>query len=145
MTSEEPRSQPTDEGGNGSAEIYQQDCEFYRHQDRLMWGRFQTAATVEAALLYAIFGLEAGELNKWVFLLSGSVLVLVLCLLSLKDRSDAKRHLARIRGFEKDHPLQAGTWPAWPGVDLMTVGIVIINAVNLYLVFSACIRRGFVA
>jgi len=35
--------------------IYDQDCQFYRYQDALMWGRFQTAATIEGAMLFGLY------------------------------------------------------------------------------------------
>jgi len=35
--------------------IYEQDCQSLRHQDTLTWSRFQTAATIEAGMLFGLY------------------------------------------------------------------------------------------
>jgi len=82
--------------------IYDQD-QFYRYQDALMWGRLQTATTIEAAMLFGMYQSERAlpgvELKT--LALAGSLLVLAVCLVALKDASDAGRHLGRLKAFEK--------------------------------------------
>jgi len=125
------------EGGVSLAEIYSQDCEFYRHQDSLMWGRFQTAALVEAGLLTALnlsssSGLKA---DQGLLLFAGVVLVLALSLLSLKDHLDARRHLERLRTFEGVR-LPDSKWRHYPpGKLFMVLAILILNGVNLILCY----------
>lgn len=123
------RNSPPDE-----AAIYQQDCEFYRYQDHLMWGRFQTAATVEGGLLYALYGLgkPIPQPDRFVLQLAGDGLVLLICILSLKDASDAGRHLSRLRKFE-GNTLPSGSFPGGMGVKMMLVAIILINVANAVL------------
>jgi len=127
----------SDESTDNEA-IYEQDCEFYRHQDGLMWGRFQTAAVIEGAILYLLYG--GGPLNvigmeRRILLLAGAAIVFLVCLLSYKDRSDAARHLARIRQFETSRPLShsrlAGT-----GFGIMLFAILLINLFNCWLLWN---------
>lgn len=127
--------------------IYDQDCEFYRYQDGLMWSRFQTAAVVEGALLYAVYGdqLTLSVCERILLSLAGALLVFVLCMLSLKDNSDADRHIRRIRDFETRAKLRLplpvpGFWVS-KGSQLMTAGIVVVNAVNLILLVLLFFRR----
>lgn len=119
-------------------DIYAQDCEFYRYQDQLMWSRFQTAALLEGAVLYAVYeltrSLGAGE--KRLLMAAGFLLVLVLSLVTLKDRADAARHLNRIRQYEAERPLSASAWPSNLGYYLLLCAALIINAANVLLFVS---------
>ena len=87
-------------------DIYEQDAEFCRYQDNLRWSRFQTAALVEAAIAYAIWGTDKGIGSITCVLLSlgGAVLILLLWALSQIDESDYASHLARITDQEKQCP-----------------------------------------
>jgi hypothetical protein len=86
--------------------IYVQDCEFYRHQDVLMLGRFQTVAVTQGAMLYGLYELELRTGDRRLLLGAGIVLSLLIILLTLKDGSDGRRHLVRIRRFESGLPLE---------------------------------------
>jgi hypothetical protein len=115
--------------------IYEQDCEFYRYQDGLKWNRFQTAATVEGA---ALFGLHQFGLSTWEqrgLMIFGFLLVLVICLLALKDETDANSHEDRMKKFEKlGEPFVPRKWPRFlSGTVLMWVGIIVINAFNVVI------------
>ncbi len=129
-------------------EIYKQDCEFYRHQDKMMWSRFQTAATIEAALLFSRFStLVESALQRHVPFLGGPILllnmvvatallVLVLFSVSLKDLEDSRRHLKRIRDFELNTPLSNHA-PLTPArATLMFTGIIVVNIVNILVINS---------
>jgi hypothetical protein len=120
--------------------IYREDCEFYRHQDGLMWGRFQTAAVVEGAILYLIYSdnfKNVGGIERWLLVCAGAVLVFLICLLSLKDRSDGTRHIERIKQFEnnKNQPLSTRRWPTGTGFLLMLCAVILMNAFNIRLLF----------
>lgn len=129
-------------------EIYKQDCQFYRHQDRLMWSRFRTAAIIEAVLLFSRFStLVENALQRHVPLLGGPILllnmvvaaallVLVLFSVSLKDLEDSRRHLKRIREFELSTPLLEHA-PLTPARStLIFTGILIVNIVNILVINS---------
>lgn len=122
--------------------IYDQDCDFYRHQDGLMWGRFQTAAVVEGGILYFLYGTtefaKIDKIERCLLVFIGSLLVLVLCLLSLKDGSDAGRHLKRIKQFEESQPLPLGRGRVGSGYWLMLILIGIVNLGNIVLVAKTC-------
>ena len=117
-----------------SAEVYEQECEFYRHQDNLMWGRFQTAATVKGALVGALF-LESARLKNFepCLALAALVLVIALFLVPLKDGSDAQRHLDRIKEFESASPLRDSPWPKRSGYALMIAGFAVLILINAFL------------
>lgn len=116
-------------------QIYAQDCEFYRHQDQLMWGRFQTASTIEGGLLAVLYVPELGlGTDARYFIAGGALLVFALCGLSLKDWYDESRHLERIRQFERMYPLRSSKWPRpIAGFALMLFAIMILNAFNVFL------------
>lgn len=129
-------------------EIYKQDCQFYRHQDRLMWSRFRTAAIVEGVLLFSRFSaLVENALQRHVPLLGGPILllnlvvaaallILVLFSVCLKDLEDSRRHLKRIREFERSTPLADHT-PLTPARSvLMFTAIIIVNIVNILVINS---------
>lgn len=98
-----------------------------------MWGRFQTAATIEAALLLGWHTLPCG-VDRTILLCGGALLVLLVSVLALKDRSDASRHLRRIREFERDQRLPRSRWPStFSGSRLMLVAILVLNGVNLWI------------
>ncbi len=133
---------------NREFEIYKQDCEFYRHQDRLMWSRFRTAAIIEVVLLVSRFStLVENALQRHVPLLGGPILilnmvvasallVLVMFSISLKDLEDSRRHLKRIRAFESNTPLSDHA-PLTPSrSSLMFTGIIIVNIVNILVINS---------
>ena len=117
-----------------TSEIYRQDCEFYRYQDKLMWGRFQTVATIEGAFLYARFAkLDAIAAYQFCLLLSAALLLFVLSIAAVKDHFDGRRYLARIKEFESRHPLIASGWQKNVAVYLIGTALILINLVNLFL------------
>ena len=62
--------------------VYEQDCVSWRHQDSLQWGRFQTAATIEAGLLYGIYQSLAVNVEKFIFAIFAALLVFLISLLA---------------------------------------------------------------
>ena len=115
--------------------VYSQDCEFYRYQDRLMWSRFQTAATIEAGILYGLYRIP--PLMSWekvALSAMGLVLVFIICLLALKDQKDGVAHLLRMREFEKlGLPFQPAR-SLLKGLPLMWAIITVLTVVNLVVV-----------
>jgi hypothetical protein len=119
------------------AEIYEQDCQFARHQDSLMWGRFQTAATIEGGLLAGLYALDPpglGDQARW-FVLGATVLMAILSALSIKDACDARRHLNRLQQFESQWPLRDSRWPPHSGFVLMCLAIATLTIVNAVLLY----------
>jgi hypothetical protein len=113
--------------------IYDQDCQFYRYQDGLMWSRFKTAATVEGAMLYGMYQVSGLLwLERSGLAVFGATLVLLTCLAGLKDRNDGLGHLARMKTFERDHPFKSHkSIPAKFGVILVGLAMIVLNALNL--------------
>jgi hypothetical protein len=120
-------------GDPGVEAIYSQHCDFYRHQDNMMWGRFQTASTVEAALIVGLNTLKP-EAERTFLLCAGAVLVFLISILAIKDSHDARRHLDMIKAYETAHPLPESRWPSWlSGRVFMWVAVVILNLANAWL------------
>jgi hypothetical protein len=119
--------------------IYDQDCQFYRYQDGLMWGRFKIAATVEGAVLYGLYQVQGLLLlEKRVFAIFGAVLVLLICLVSLKDQNDSLGHLARIKIFEREHPFKPHKpFLSGAGTVLMWLAIIMLNMLNVGVLWKA--------
>ena len=129
-------------------EIYKQDCEFYRHQDRLGWSRFRTAIAIEGGLLLARLStmmtnpfqhyapLLDGPLLMLTLTTAAAVMTLVFFSLSLKDRVDARRHLKRIKEFEKGNPLTEETRFIVSGTNLMLTVIIAVSVVNVLVIVS---------
>ena len=117
--------------------IYHEDCEFCRYQDNLRWSRFRTAATVEGAVLAVLFAMPGlSGITLWqtrIVIIFGFALVLVICLLALKDQWDARVHLERMMEFEKARaPFpERRVSPILRGSCLMGAAVLIINVFNL--------------
>ncbi len=121
------------------AAIYAQDCEFYRHHDKLKWSRFQTLAVVEGALLFALHQWCLDTAANRVLMVFGFLMVLIICLLALKDENDENGHERRLMKFEKDCevPFKRVSFPPIPsGTVLMWIGIVLINVFNILVVIK---------
>ena len=118
--------------------IYDQDCEFYRYQDGLMWSRFQTASLIEGAVLAGLYQTGLGQFEQRGLMIFGFLLVLVVCLLSLKDQNDAYSHLDRVMKFEKlGASFASRRWPRFlSGRMLMLAGIVLINIFNTVILIN---------
>jgi MFS superfamily sulfate permease-like transporter len=124
--------------------IYDQDCQFYRYQDGLMWSRFQTAALIEGAMLYGLYQVHQFSLprpEKLIIVLVGTVFVLIICTLALKDQSDASGHFDRFKKFEDE--FNRFTPRPWPkhlkGILLLRAMAGIITALNVWLTIRTAI------
>ncbi len=118
------------------AKIYEHDHQSLQYQDRLRWNRFQTAAVVEGALLAALYSPPTSDFREIRSLVVGgaAVLVLLICMLAVKDSLDGRRHLQRISDFERAFPLPACVWSKFPsGFALMIVIAIGLAAFNLLL------------
>ena len=124
---------------NNSSEInkaiYEQDCESYRYQDGLKWSRFQTAATIEGAVLIAVFQVNLVQLEQRILMAFGFLLILIICLMSMKDETDASSYEDRIKKFEKlGERFVPRKWPRiLSGRNLMRCCIVLLNFFNLLM------------
>jgi hypothetical protein len=126
--------QPMNENIEVNKTIYEQDCEFYRYQDGLKWSRFQTAATIEGAVLFALYQAAGlGKLEQHGLMVFGFVLVLIICLSSLKDETDANSHVDRMKKFESlGEPFFPRKWPRFlSGTVMMWTSIVLLNLFNV--------------
>ena len=121
-----------------NATIYEQDCESYRYQDGLKWSRFQTAATIEGAVLLALTQLSFTQLELRVVMVFGFLTVLVLCIMSLKDETDAGSYEDRIKKFEQmGEPFIPRKWPhILRGAYLMRMSIALLNIFNLFMLIN---------
>lgn len=110
--------------------IYQQNCEFYRYQDKLKWSRFQTVIAVEGGMIFAIYRFSLSHCDKMLIMVGGSVIVLLVCILSIIDRIDARSFLRKILEYEdKSKKLPVLT----PGFIILIIAIIIVNVFNLIL------------
>jgi len=119
--------------------IYEQDCQSLRHQDTLTWSRFQTAATIEAGMLFGLYNqtwLSITPVERIALAFVASLLVLIVSSLAIKDNRDARGHLKRVTEFETPiapwTPVSAflplsGKWLLW-------IAVLVINVVNLLVV-----------
>ena len=117
--------------------IYDQDCQSWRHQDNLTWGRFLTAATIEAGMLYGLYQTQIVPLEKMLLALFGGTLVFLVGLLSLKDNVDARGHLKRAALVESSiAPWKPEPWFGPRGTTLLRTAVVLINVANLILLIK---------
>lgn len=111
--------------------IYEQDCDSWRHQDTQQWSRFQTAATIEAGMLYGLYQttISAGEKVSLAFF--GSLLVLIVSGVAFKQNLLAKGHLDRAAEFEKlVAPWKPMPWWAPSGKWLLRCAMLLITIMN---------------
>ena len=115
--------------------IYEQDCEFYRYQDGLMWSRLKTAVVVEAALLYAVYDLAVKvALERAILVTATAMLVGLVFWIAFRDAAIGSVHLARIRRFERDEPF--GSTKGLKGLRLMQIAMLIVLTIDVGLVFK---------
>ncbi len=118
------------------SDVYEQDCEFARYHDGLMWGRFGTAAAIEAAILYGRF--QVGFLPvayQKAFLICGAVLVFLCCVLTFVNRGFSKMHLRRVKEaeeksgvrFDREQPYLPAEIFLWPAA-------IILNVSNVWII-----------
>ena len=113
--------------------IYDQDCQFMRYQDGLLWSRLQTAALVEGGMLYGLYGkgLDLVPWEKGAVAVLGAFFVTAICLLMISDRTDAHDHKKRIQRFESDFPFVSSK-PAWQKAPIfLTIAGVSLVSANL--------------
>jgi len=106
--------------------IYDQDCHFYRYQDQKKWDRFRTAAVVEGAVYYALFGpMSVGLLERRIAIVFGFLMLAIILLICLKDQADADHFLSRMRQFEQRLPHGSRDSVRW-GRHLMLAAILLL-------------------
>ena len=81
--------------------VYQQACENMRYQDELRWSRFRTISIIEGAILLALYQFELKPIESFIIVLFGSLLVLMVSLLAIKDGWDAVAYYLRSVELEK--------------------------------------------
>jgi hypothetical protein len=81
--------------------IYEQDCAFLRSFHDRTWSRIKIVTLVEGSLLAALFGgFAIDPISKVLLVVMGSMLVLLICLLALRDHSIGKAYESRVRTYE---------------------------------------------
>ena len=139
-----------DEVRNGEREtmIYAQDCKFFRHQDKLTWSRIRTVIAIEGGLLAVRFTempssqdphyvpLLGGPFFMLSLITAGAILQLIFFSLSLKDRSDARAQLTRIRAYETENALPAHPPLIVSAGTLLLSSILTISILNVLVLIS---------
>jgi hypothetical protein len=70
------RSGLTSHMAEDQRKVYEQDCNFVRYHDGLMWSRMQTASAVETAMVYALYQIPAlGPWERRTVAISGTMMV----------------------------------------------------------------------
>ena len=82
--------------------LYQQNCESFRHFNRLKWSRFQIVMAVEAGMILAIYKFNLSQEAKILFIIAGSIIIILACILSFLDRRDENFFWERIRKYHGD-------------------------------------------
>ena len=118
-------------------EIYKEDCKFYRHQQKLMWRRFQTVAAIEGVLLYARFApIIDTSFRKYILIFAGTIIVYLISWITLKNHSDAGRHLHRIRDFEDNLAFPKNESFPFSSFNIMFIAFIVINILNIMVMIS---------
>lgn len=135
------------------SDLYQHDSEFCRYQDNLRWSRFQTAAIIEGAVFYAIWGTQLGCLTKTILAIGGLILIVVISIISQFDERDYASHSKRIQELEKSsnyifQQQKVRGVPMWfqkriKGSNLMMLVWGILYLFNVFAVISAIIGKKF--
>jgi hypothetical protein len=116
------------------ANIYAQDCEFYRYMDKLKWSRFKTISVIEGAIFLALYKEKISPTTDIkVIILIGIIFIMLLSLLSLRDADRQRRYLIRIKEYEilkfpTGNSLLKITTEKFVGL-----AAIIINIVNIFL------------
>jgi hypothetical protein len=114
--------------------IYEQDCQFVRYHDGLLWGRLQTAAVIEGGMLYGLYGanMHLGGWEKECLALIGAVLVFFTCLLTFTGRIDIDDHKRRMQKFEKDagNPFERSKHRYLQAPAFLKIVLVLLTAAN---------------
>jgi len=122
--------------------LHQQAWESYRFEDNLRWSRFQTTSVVEGAFLYAAYVGNIEPFKALLITIIGSVLVLIISLLAIKDGIDADYFSNLAQRFEYEMGFKRELSGAWfiyfRGKYLMWVAIIIINLFNVLVVTDKC-------
>jgi hypothetical protein len=111
--------------------IYDQNCQWYRYQDALAWGRFQTIAAVEGGMLYGLYQTRIPSLERHGLVVLGLLLIAIISRIALIDGHYASEHLKKIKEFE-GYSLKRPKGPR--GGILMLSALSLINILNLALV-----------
>jgi len=57
--------------------IYEQDCQFVRYHDRLMWSRAQTASALEGGMLYGLYVVRPTPSESALLAVLGTIFVIL--------------------------------------------------------------------
>ena len=119
---------------DGREAIFIQHAESYRYQDALKWSRVKTAAVVEGAILYGVWGTGVPDNVKRLALVFGILLVFILCILALLDRSYARMHLNMMKEYQESEgcPCTHARFVGM-GTALFVLSLVLLNLFNVYM------------
>lgn len=120
--------------------IYQQDCESFRYQDKLLWSRFQTLSVVEGAVASALFIAKIEHIAGILTAFVGLLVVFLFCVIAYKDHKDSKLFINRIMNFEQS-PKASRIDPKRvlgmnAGIAILVI-FAILLAFNIYLIIYA--------
>jgi len=120
--------------------VYQQDCESFRYQDKLLWSRFQTLSVIEGAVAGTVLLSGIKGIPAIIIAFVGLIVVFLICVLAYKDHGDSKLFTTRLSKFERD----SGADPIEPkrvlGMNAKTAIRVIFGILlvfNVYLIIYA--------
>ena len=116
------------------ANIYAQDCEFYRYMDKLKWSRFKTISVIEGAIFLALYIEKLSPtIDIKVIILTGIIFIMLLSLLSMRDADRQKRYLIRIKEYENLRFPTGNKLLKITTEKFVGLAAIIINAVNIFL------------
>jgi hypothetical protein len=111
--------------------IYDQNCQWFRYQDTLRWGRFQTMAAIEGGMLYGLYQTTVLCFEKRALVIFGSLLIMIISRIAMIDGHYATEHLRKIKEFE-GYVLKRPKGPR--GGTLMLSAMILLTVVNLALI-----------
>ncbi|MGH7492146.1 MAG: hypothetical protein ACREOO_07105 [bacterium] len=115
--------------------VYQQACENMRYQDDLRWSRFKTISIIEGAFLLALYQFQLKPIESLVIAVFGSVLVLIVSLMTLKDTNDSFVYYLYANELQKMMGIQTLSFKPVlgkvRGKHLMIFALAVINLFNI--------------
>lgn len=120
--------------------VYQQDCESFRYQDKLLWSRFQTLSAIEGAVVWALLYSSISGVSSIVIAFAATIVVFLFCVIAYKDYKDSKLFIDRVSEFEKNvsvNPIKPKRVLGMNARVAILVIFTILLMFNLYLIVHA--------
>ena len=122
--------------------IYEQHCESCRYQDSLRWNYFKTISVIEGAMLYIVYMGNLEDFMRLIISIVGSLLIIILTLLSRKDHNDGIANLAVVKHFEKEIfeknniKFRSRKVLGLHGSFFIMCGLMLINILNIFVLLN---------